>query len=151
MPTARVTRHQAPATQAVSLSAPPAANENYGQRARRILNERAAATALHDNTPMDVAVEPAPREQPPRLDTNIEAPLYFKLKTTLEVIFVSGWGEFITQYQFNELDDRMSKLEKGQTVTKTAKETAVALNGEMSMDAKLIGKFITQQVAVMMA
>ena len=45
----------------------------------------------------------------------------------------------------------MSKLEKGHTVTKTAEETAVALDGEMSMDAKLIGKFITQQVAVAMA
>ena len=45
----------------------------------------------------------------------------------------------------------MSKLKNGQTVTKTAEETAVALNGEMSMDAKLIGKFIIQQVAVAMA
>ena len=62
---------------------------------------------------MDVAAEPVQQEQPTRLDTNIDAHLYFKLKTTLEVIFVSGWGEFITQYQFNELDDRMSKLEKG--------------------------------------
>ena len=87
----------------------------------------------------------------PRPDTNIDAPLYFELKTTLEVIFVSVWGEFITQYQFNELDDRMSKLEKGQTVTKTAEETAVELDGEMSMDSELIGKFITQQVAVAMA
>ena len=139
MPTARVTRPQAAATPAVSLIAPPAASENYGQRARRLLNERAAATASRDNTPMDVTVEPAQREKPPRPDTNINAPLYFKLKTTLEVIFVSGWGEFITQYQFNELDDRMSKLKKGQTVTKTAEETAVALNGEMSMDTKLIG------------
>ena len=67
---------------------------------------------LRDNTPMDVAPEPAQREQPPRPDTDIDAALYFKLKTTLEVIFVPGWGEFITQYQFNELDDRMSKLEK---------------------------------------
>ena len=32
MPTARVTRHQATATPAVSLIAPPAATENYGQR-----------------------------------------------------------------------------------------------------------------------
>ena len=62
-----------------------------------------------------------------------------------------GWGEFILQYQFNELDGRMSKLEKGQTVTKTAEETAVAINGEMSMDAELIGKFITQQVTFAMA
>ena len=94
IPTARVTHHQATATPAVSLPAPPAANENYGQRARRILNERAAAIALRDNTPMDVAAEPVQQEQPPRPDTNIAAPLYFKLKTTLEVIFVSGWGEF---------------------------------------------------------
>ena len=101
--------------------------------------------------PMDVAAEPAQREQPPRPDTNIDAALYFKLKTTLEVIFVSGWGEFITQYQFNDLDNRTSKLEKGQTVTKTAEETAVALDREMSMDAELIGKFITQQAAVAMA
>ena len=43
MPTARVTRHQATATPAVSLPAPPAANENYGQRARRLFNEIAAA------------------------------------------------------------------------------------------------------------
>ena len=45
----------------------------------------------------------------------------------------------------------MSKLEKVHTVTKTAEETAVALDGEMRMDAELIGKFITQQVAVAMA
>ena len=32
-----------------------------------------------------------------------------------------------------------------------AEETAVALDREMSMDAELIGKFITQQVAVAMA
>ena len=37
----------------------------------------------------------------------------------------------------------MLKLEKGQTITKTAEETAVEFDGEMSMDAKLIGKFIT--------
>ena len=61
------------------------------------------------------------------------------------------WGEFIQQYQFNELDDRISKLEKGQNVTKTAEEIDVELDGEMSMDAKLIGKFITQQVASVMA
>ena len=61
---------------------------------------------------MDVAAEPAQREPTPRPDPNIDAPLYFKLKMTLEVIFVSGWGEFITQYQFNKLNDRMSKLKK---------------------------------------
>ena len=45
----------------------------------------------------------------------------------------------------------MSKLEKGNTITKTAEETAVEIDGEMSMDAKLIGKCITNQVAVTMA
>ena len=55
------------------------------------------------------------------------------------------------QYQFNKLDDIMSKLEKGQNITKSAEETAVELDGEMSMDANLIGKFITQQVASGMA
>ena len=64
MPTARVTRHQGTATPTVSLIAPFAANENYGQRARRILNERAAATALRDNNPMDVAAEPAQESNP---------------------------------------------------------------------------------------
>ena len=62
-----------------------------------------------------------------------------------------GWGEFILQYQFNELDDGMFKLEKGQNTTKTAEVTAVKLNGEMSIYAKLIVNFITQQVAVAMA
>ena len=120
MPTSRVTRPQATTTPAVSLIAPPIASETFGQRTRRIFDERAAATALCCDTLMDVAAEPAPREQPPRPDTNTDAALYYKLKTALEVIFVSGWGEFITQYKFKELDDIMSKLEKGQIVTKTA-------------------------------
>ena len=45
----------------------------------------------------------------------------------------------------------MSKLEKGQNVNKYAEETAVELDGEMSLDAKLIRKFITQQVAAAIA
>ena len=69
---------------------------------------------------MEVSTRPETREQPPRPDTYIESVLYLTLKTMLEVIFVLGWGEFITQYNFNELDDRISKLEKGQTITKTA-------------------------------
>ena len=44
----------------------------------------------------------------------------------------------------------MSKLEKGQNITKCAEEKAVELDWEMSMDAKLIGKFITQQVVAAM-
>ena len=109
MPTSRVTHHQAIDTSFVPLIAPPNASENFGKRARRLLNERAAAATLLHNPPMDVTTEPAPREQPPRPDTSTDAVLYHKLKTTLEVIFVSGWGEFITQYQFNKLDNRMSK------------------------------------------
>ena len=44
----------------------------------------------------------------------------------------------------------MSKLEKGKNVNKSTEETAVELDGEMSMDAELIRNFITQQVAVSM-
>ena len=61
-----------------------------------------------------------------------------------------GWGVFIQQFQLNELDDRMIKPKKGQNVNKSTEETA-KLDGKMSMDAKLIGKFITQEVAVAMA
>ena len=43
------------------------------------------------------------------------------------------------QYQFNELEARMSKLEKGQNITNIAEETAMDIDGEMSMEAELIG------------
>ena len=100
---------------------------------------------------MAVVVRPAEKEPPPQPDAFIDAVLYIKLKTTLDIIFVSGWGEFIQQYQFNELDDRISKIEKFQNVTKSAEETAVELDGEMSMDTELIGRFTTQQFSVAMA
>ena len=45
------------------------------------------------------------------------------------------------------MENCIPKLEKGQNVNKYAEETAVELDGEMSLDAKLIRKFITQQVA----
>ena len=93
---------------------------------------------------MVVAARPATRELPPQHDSIIDGTLYIKLKTTLEVIFVSGWWEFILQYQFNKLDNRISRLKKGQNITKTTEETAVDLDGEMSMDSELIGKFITK-------
>ena len=151
MPTARVTRPQATVTPAVPPTTQPTASETFRERAWRLFDERAATTDSHDTTAMEVSTRPATREQPPRPDTYIDAVLYLTLKTTFEVIFVSGWEEFITQYKFNELDHRMSKLEKVQNITKTAEETAVELDGEMYMDAKLIGKFITQKVAVAMA
>ena len=151
MPTARVTRPQATDTSAVPPHDQPAPTETFWERARRLFNERDAAAASIDNTAMAVAVRPDVREPPPQPNAFIDAALYIKLKTTLEVIFVLGWGEFIQKYQCNELDDRMSKLEKVQNVTKTAEETAVELDGEISMDAKLIRKFITHQVAAAMA
>ena len=92
---------------------------------------------------MAVVVRPAEREPPLQPNTFIDASLYIKLNTTFEVIFVSGWEEFMQQYHFNEVDDRIPKLDKGQKVTKSAEELAVELDREMSMDAKLIGKFIT--------
>ena len=110
MPTARVTRPQAIDTSSVPPNAPPAASENFGERARHLFDERAAAAASNDNTKMEVSTRPATREKPPWPDTCIDAALYIRLNMTLEVIFVLGWGEFILQYQFNELDDRMSKL-----------------------------------------
>ena len=98
MPTARVTRPQATDTSSVPLIAPPNTSGSFGERSRRLFDERAAAAALLHDTPMDVAAEPAPREQPPRPDTSTDTVLYHKLKTTLEVIFFSGLGEFKTQY-----------------------------------------------------
>ena len=151
MPNARVTRPQATVTPAVPPTTQPPASETFRERAWRLLDERAATTDSHDTTAMEVSTRPATREQPPRPDNYIDAVLYLTLKNTLEVIFVLGWGEFVIQYKFNELDDRMSKIEKGQTITKTAEETSVGLDRKMSMNAKLIGKFITQKVAVAMA
>ena len=122
MPTARFTLPQATDTSSVTPNAPPVVTESFGERAMRLFNERAAAIALRDHTTMEVATRPAAREQLSWPDTCIDAVLYNKLKTPLEVIFVSGLGEFIFQYQFNKLDNRMSKLENGQTITKTSKE-----------------------------
>ena len=45
----------------------------------------------------------------------------------------------------------MSNLKKGQNVKNSTEETAVELDGEISMDAELIGKFITKNVAAAMA
>ena len=93
---------------------------------------------------------PTEVETPPQPNTFLDAAFYIKLQATLEVIFDFGWGVFIRQFQFDKLNDRMSKLKKCQNVNKSAEETAVKLDGKMPMDAKLIGKFITQQVAVAM-
>ena len=62
---------------------------------------------------------------PPQPDNFVDTAFYIKLKATLEVIFVSEWGVYIKQYQFNEFYDRMSKFKKGQIVIKYAEEKAV--------------------------
>ena len=82
----------------------------------------------NNNTGMDVAARPAMRELPPQPDAYIDATIYIKLKTTLEVIFVLDWEEFILQYQFKELDDRMSKLEKVQNITNITEEIAMEID-----------------------
>ena len=77
----------------------------------------------------------ADTEQSTQTNIFVDANFYINLKTTFEVILVYRWGEFMQKYHLNELDNRMSRLEKGQTVTKSAEETAVELDGEISMDA----------------
>ena len=44
----------------------------------------------------------------------------------------------------------MSKLEKDKNVNKSVEETVMELDGEMSMETELIGKYITQKVAAAM-
>ena len=130
---------------ASTAAATPACTKNFGKRTHRLLNERATAAASTDDT-CKVIVEnrPSKAEPPPHPYNFVVAAFYIKLKATIEIIFVSGWGVFIQQYQFNELDDCMSNLEKHQNVNKSTEETAMELDSEMSMDAKLIGNFITQ-------
>ena len=90
MPTARVTRPQATANSAVPPHAQPATSETFGERAQRLFNKRDAAAASIDNTTLAVSAIPAVRDTPPQPDAFIDAALYIKLKTTLEVIYVSS-------------------------------------------------------------
>ena len=61
MPTACVTRPQSTDTSAVSPNAQTAPSETFEERARRLFNKRAAATASNDNTTMAIAARPATR------------------------------------------------------------------------------------------
>ena len=54
----------------------------------------------------------ADTEPPTQPENFADAALYIKLKANLDVIIFLGWGEFMQQYQFNELEDRISKLKK---------------------------------------
>ena len=58
MPTARVTRPQATATSAVPPHAQPALSETFGERDRRLFNERYATAVSINNTTMAIAVRP---------------------------------------------------------------------------------------------
>ena len=151
MPISRVTCPQAASPSAAPPPDQSAPSETSGEQTWSLFNGRDAAAASTKDTTMAVVVRLDEREPPPQPNTFIDAALYIKLKMTLKVIFVSGWWGFMQQYQFNELYNRISKLEKGKNATKSAEETAVELDGEMSMDSKLIGKLITQQVAAAMA
>ena len=64
MHTTRVTRPQATDTSSVPTNAPPPLSETFGERARRLFDERAPASASHNNTTMEVSTRPATREQP---------------------------------------------------------------------------------------
>ena len=97
MPDARATL---PQVTSISSAPPPAQSvpsEIFGEQAQRIFNKRDAAAVSTNDTTMAVVVRPAEREPPPQTDAIIDAALYMKLKTTLEVIFVLGSGEFMQQ------------------------------------------------------
>ena len=89
--------------------------------------------------------------QPPPPVNVLDTAFYIKLKATLEVVSVWVWEVLKQQYQFNDLENRIPKLDKGKQVNKSMEEKALELNRDIYVDAKLIGKFITQQVAAAMA
>ena len=104
----------------------PARPKNFGELTWLLLNERSSAAASTNDIQMIfVKDRPAEAEPPTQPGIFIDAAFYIKLKATLEVFFIFGLGVFIQQYQFNNLDDFMSKLEKGQNVNKSVEEIDV--------------------------
>ena len=96
MPRARATCPLTASTLATPPYAYPDPSENFGERSRRLINERAAIAVSTDENRMDVVEErPSEAEQPPHKDNFLDEVFYIKLKATLEVIFVTGWGVFI--------------------------------------------------------
>ena len=74
-----------------AAAAPPhsSCTENFLERTRRLINERAAIAVSTDENRMDVVEErPSEAEQPPHTDNFLDEVFYIKLKATLEVIFV---------------------------------------------------------------
>ena len=112
MPRARVTC-PLEVSSVAAPSALPDCPENFGEQTWRLLNERADIAASTDNNRMVVIEYRTAEAEPlPHPDNFIDAAFCIKLKATIKVFSFLGWGVFIQQYQFNELDDRMSKLEK---------------------------------------
>ena len=65
-------------------------------------NERTSIDASTKDNRMVVAENRAAQaEPPPQTDSYVDSAFYLKLQATLGVIFVSGWGVFIRQFQFN--------------------------------------------------
>ena len=97
-----ITRPQSAATLDAPPSAQPDTSKNFGERAWRLLNERAAAAvSTKDNCMVVVKNIPAESEPLPHPENFVDVAFYINLNATLEVMFVSGWGVFIQQYQFN--------------------------------------------------
>ena len=92
MPSAHVTCPLTAATLAGPPSDRPSPSKNFGERARRLINERGAAAASTDNKCMVVSENrPAEAEPPPQPSTFLDAAFYLKLQATLEVFFL-GMG-----------------------------------------------------------
>ena len=123
MNSARVTCPLAAAPMAATPPARLDSPKNFRDQNWRLLSERAAAKASTKDTRIVVVKErQAEAEPPPQPDTFVDAAFYIKLKETVKKIFVLGWDVCIQHYQFNELDDRMSKLKKGQNTKKSAEK-----------------------------
>ena len=91
MPCAHVTRPLAAESTATPPPAHPSNPKNFGERARHLINERAAASASTDNTRMVVFENrPAKADPPPHTETFLDAALYIKLKATIGVICFLG-------------------------------------------------------------
>ena len=152
MTRARVTRPLIAANSANPPSAHPSTSKNFGERTRRLLNERAAAAASTDDNRMVIAknrpveVDPTPPARHffrcrllPQVSGNSRGCFYLEMRSIHITVPVQWVGRPHVQARKVKNDN------------KYAKKTAVELDGKISMNAELSGKFITQQVAAVMA
>jgi len=144
MPGPRIT---APATSAAAPSPVPPPNDSPF-----LMTARAAAAARRG--------EPLPF--PPPLnegDTEMtdssaqpaapcsDKPFLLTIKSTLETVFVASWSKFLKQAEENATDDRLARLSKSQAVVKSAEETALEIDSEMSMNAENMSRYIDQKIS----